>query len=79
MKRAVISAKKHANLNYFKLLDSSEQFVNTSLENLENLDLNSSKSVINDCLISSINSATEETLLKRGKHNCSSHGMMISY
>ena len=59
VKRAAISTEKHINLNYLKQPDISKRFVNTTLKKLENLDLNS---VINDRLISSINSATEETL-----------------
>ena len=55
--------KKHVNLNYLKQPDISVRFINTTLEKLENLNLNSINSVMNDCLISSINSATEETLL----------------
>ena len=62
VKRAAMSAKKHVNLNYLKQSDISEWFANTTLEKLGDLDLNSTNSVINDCLISSINSATEETL-----------------
>ena len=54
-------------MNYLKQPDISEQFVNTTLENLENLDLNSINSVMNDRLISSISSATEETLPVREK------------
>ena len=67
VKRAAISTKKHVYLNYLKQPDISERFVNTTLEKLENLDLNSTNSVMNDRLISSINSATEETLPVREK------------
>ena len=52
----------HVNLNYLKQPDISERFVNTTLEKLENLDLNSTNSVMNDPLTSSRNSATEERL-----------------
>ena len=47
---------------YVKKLDISERFVNTTLEKLENLHLNSTNSVMNDFLISSMDSATKETL-----------------
>ena len=67
VKGAAISIKKHVNLNYLKQPDISERFVNTNLEKLENLDLNSTDSIMNDCLISCINSATEETLPVREK------------
>ena len=40
-KRAALSTKKHVNLNYLKQPNISERFVNTILEKLENLDLNS--------------------------------------
>ena len=73
MKRAAISTKKHVKLNYLKQPDISERFVNTTLEKLENLDLNSTNSVRNDRLISSINSATEDTLPVREKTCCTSH------
>ena len=77
VKRAVISTKNLVNLNYLKQHDISERLVNTALEKLENLDLNSTDSVVNDHLISSINSATEETLPMREKNTI--HDMMISY
>ena len=47
---------------YVKKLDISERFVNTTLEKLENLHLNSTNSVMNDFLISAMDSATKETL-----------------
>ena len=62
VKRGAISTKKHVNLNCLKQPNISEWFVNTTLEKLENLDVNSANSVMNGRLISSINSATEETL-----------------
>ena len=40
-KRAALSTKKHVNLNHLKQPNISERFVNTILEKLENLDLNS--------------------------------------
>ena len=67
VKWAAISTKKHVNLNYLKQPDISERFVNTTFEKLENLDLNSTNSVVNDHTISFINSATEETLPMRGR------------
>ena len=67
MKRAVISTKKHVNLDYLKQPDIGERCVKTILEKLKNLDLNSTNSVMNDHLISFINSATEETLLMQEK------------
>ena len=67
MKRAVISTKKHIHLDYLKQPDISERCVKTILEKLKNLDLNSTNSVMNDHLISFINSATEETLLMQEK------------
>ena len=79
VKRAAISTKYHVTLNYLKQPDISERFVSTTLEKLENLYLNSTNSVINDCLISSINPATEDTLSVREKNDCTSHGTIISY
>ena len=67
VKWAAISAKEHINLNYVKQPAISEWFVNTTLKKLENLNPNSTNSVMNDRLISSINSATEETLPLREK------------
>ena len=64
VKRAAISTKEHVKLNYLKQPDISERFVNTTLEKLEK---NSTISVMNDSLIYSINSATEETLPMREK------------
>ena len=62
VKWTAISTNKHVNWNYLKQLKQSERLVNTTLKMLENLDLNSTNSVTNNCLISSINSTTEETL-----------------
>ena len=67
VKRAAISTKNHANLNYLKQLDISERYVIITLKKLEKLDLNSTNSVMNDRLISSTNSTTEETLPVREK------------
>ena len=44
VKQAAISTKKHVNLNCLKQPDISERFVNTTLETLESLDLNSTNS-----------------------------------
>ena len=60
VKRAAVFTKKHVNLNYLKQHDISERFVNTTLEKLENLDLNSINSVINDRFISSITYAKKQ-------------------
>ena len=67
VKQAVISTKKYVNASYVIQPDISERFVNATFEKLENLDLNFTNSVMNDHLISSINSATEETLPIREK------------
>ena len=79
VKWEAISTKKNGDLNYLKQPDISERFVNTTLEKLKKPDLNSTNSVMNDRLISSINSAIEETLPCEKKHNCTSNAMMISY
>ena len=63
-----MSAKTYVNLNHLKQSDISEWFANTTLEKLGDLDLNSTNSVINDCLISSINSATEENITNARKN-----------
>ena len=67
VKQAAISMKNHVNFNCLKQPDISERFVNTILEKLENLDLNSTNYVMNDRLISSINSATEYTISMQEK------------
>ena len=67
VKRAETSTKKHVNLNCLKQPGIRERFVNNTRGKLENLDLNSTNFLMNDHLISSINSATEETLQMREK------------
>ena len=69
--------KKHIKLNYLKQPDISERFINTTLEKSENFDPKCTNFVINDRLISDINSATEETLPCEKKLDYISCGIMI--
>ena len=72
MKWAAVSTKNNVNLNCLKQCDISEQFVNTILEKLENLDLNSTNS--NEWLHNFMyNAATKETLPMQEKQDCTSH------
>ena len=55
----------HVNLDFFRKPGVSKRFVNTTLEKLKNLELNSNNSVMKYCFISSINPATEETMQEK--------------
>ena len=55
----------HVNLDFFRKPAVSKRFVNTTLEKLKNLELNSNNSVMKYCFISSINPATEETMQEK--------------
>ena len=64
IKRKVVPKKKILNLKCLKQTEIQDRFISTTVTKLENIDLTTTNSEINDQLLSSINTSAEESIPK---------------